>query len=128
MSTQSPRHWVGFLNNDKEGGPVLYDRASPDRSVHDVYLYHFGRDTIINHFKYSVKARLRPLEDHEMHSGRKVIDAYLKYKLRYFRHLVIHRERGLTLAIPTEFLGLSQTNGDGPWEPFHGDPDWELLR
>ena len=128
MSTRLPRHWVGFLTKDKDGGLVLYDRASPDRSPHDVYLYHFSKDAIINHFKYSVKERLRPLRDHEMNRVERVKDAYLEYKLRYFRHLVKYRESGFSHAIPTEFLGLSHTSGGGPWESFHGDPDWELLR
>ena len=127
MSTHSPRHWVGFLTIDKDGGLVLYDRASPDRSPHDVYLYHFSLDKIINHFKYSVKERLRPLQDQETNRIEEVKDAYLEYKLRYFRHLRKYRESGFTQAIPTDFLSLSHTTGGGPWESFHGDPDWELL-
>ncbi len=128
MSIPSSRLCVGFLTNDDEGGLVLYDRASPDRSPHDVYLYHFNKDVITNHFKYSVKERLRPLQDQEMNRVEKVKNAYLEYKLRYFRHLMKYRESGFTHVIPIEFPGLSHTNGGGPWESFHGDPDWELLR
>ena len=58
----------------------------------------------------------------------KVKNAYLEYKLRYFHHLVKYRDSGFTHAIPIEFLGLSHTSGGGPWESFHGDPDWELFR
>ena len=66
MSKQSPRHWVGYLTDDDHGGLVLYDRESPDRSPHEVYLYHFSKDRITNRLKYSAKARLRTLDDHEM--------------------------------------------------------------
>ena len=128
MSKQSPRHWVGFLADDDNGGLVLYDRESPYRSPHEVYLYHFSKDKITNHLKYSVKARLRPLDEHEMHQVEKVKAVYLEYKLRYFRHLIKHRESGFRHAIPTNFLALSHTTGGGPWESFNGDPDWKLIK
>jgi hypothetical protein len=63
-----------------------------------------------------------------MRQVEKVKTAYLDYKLRYFRHLIKHRESGFRHAIPTEFLGLSHTTGNGPWESFNGDPDWKLIR
>ena len=123
MSKQTPRHWVGYLTDEDNGGLVLYDRKSPDRSPHEVYLYHFSRDKITNHFKYTAKERLRPLDEHEMRQVQKIEAAYLEYKLRYFRHLVRYRESVFRHAIPMEFLGLSPTTGGGPWESFNGDPD-----
>ena len=128
MSTHTPRHWVGYLTDKGDSGLVLYDRESPDRSPHEVYLYHFSRDRIANHLKYTVKERLRPLDEHEMRQVERIQAAYLDYKLRYFHHLIRHRETGFRHAIPTEFLGLSHTAGGGPWESFHGDPDWNLIR
>ena len=128
MSKQSPRHWAGYLTDNDDGGLVLYDRESPDRSADEVYLYHFSSDKIINHFKHSVRKRLRPLNEHEIRQVEKAKEAYLEYKLRYFRHLIRHRETGFRHAIPTEFLSLSYTKGGGPWESFHGDPDWKLVR
>ena len=127
MSKQSSRHWVGHLTDDDHGGLVLYDRESPDRSAHEVYLYHFSSDKIINHFKHSVRIHLRPLHIHEMRQVEKVKEAYLEYKQRYFRHLIRHRESGFRHAIPMEFLSLSYTKGGGPWESFNGDPDWKLV-
>jgi hypothetical protein len=128
MSKQSPRHWVGYLTDDDDGGLVLYDRESPDRSVDEVYLYHFSSDKIINHFKHSVRIHLRSLHEHEMCQVEKVKKAYLEYKQRYFRHLIKHRETGFRHAIPTEFLSLSYTKGGGPWESFNGDPDWKSMK
>lgn len=127
MSKRSPRHWVGYLTDDDRGGLVLYDRESPDRSPHEVYLYHFIVDKITNHFKHSVRKRLRPLHEQEMHQVEKVKAAYLEYKLRYFRHLVKYSKSGFRHVIPMEFLGLSLTTGGGPWESFNGDPDWQLV-
>ncbi len=128
MSKQSPRHWVGYLTDDDHGGLVLYDRKSPDPSQHEVYLYHFNSDKIINHFKQSVRKLLRPLKEQEIRQAEKVKVVYLKYKQRYFRHLIKHRETGFRHAIPTEFLSLSYTKGGGPWESFYGDLDWKLVR
>ena len=128
MPNRSPRHWVGYLTDDDDGGLILYDHESPDRSADEEYLYHFSSDQIINHFKHSVRKRLRPLHEHEMRQVEQVKEAYLEYKLRYFRHLIKHRESGLRCAIPVEFLRLSQTTGGGPWESFSGDPDWKFFR
>ncbi|NNK96448.1 MAG: hypothetical protein HKP41_19040 [Desulfobacterales bacterium] len=128
MSKKTPRHWVGFLSEDDSGGLVLYDRRSPDRSPHEVYLYHFKTDRILNHLKYTVKQHLQRLDEDELRHVEKVKAAYLEYKLNYFRHLIKYRESGFHHAIPTEFLGLSHTVGGGPWESFNGDPDWKLLR
>ncbi len=71
MSKQPPRRWVGYLDDEINGGLVLYDRKSPYRSPHDVYLYHYSTNQIINHFKYTVKERLRPLNElsHTMGGG-----------------------------------------------------------
>ena len=128
MSKRSPRHWGGYLTDDDHGGLVLYDRKRPDRSQYEVYLYHFSSDKIIYHFKHSVRKRLRPLQEQEIRQAEKVKVAYLKYKQRYFQHLIKHRETGFRHAIPTEFLCLSYTKGGGPWESLHGDPDWKLVR
>ena len=128
MFKQTPRHWVGFLSDDDNGGLVLHDCESPDRSPHEVHLYHFSKAKIINHLKYAVKTRLRPLDEHELHQVEKVKTAYLDYKLRYFRHLIKHHESGFRHSIPTEFLRLSHTVVVGPWESFNGDPDWKLIR
>lgn len=127
MLKGSPRHWVGYLTDDDVGGLVLYDHESPDRSADEVYLYHFNSDKMINHFKHSVRKRLRPLHEHEIPQVEKVKEAYLENKLRYFRHLIKHRESGFRHAIPTEFPGLSHTIGGGPWELFNGKLRDDLL-
>lgn len=86
MPKQTPRHWVGYLDDEINGGLVLYDRKSPDRSPHDVYLYHYRTNEIINHFKYTVKEQLRPIDEHEKRHVEKVKAAYLEFKLGYLRH------------------------------------------
>ena len=127
MSKQEPRHWVGHLTDEHYGGLVLYDRQSPDRSPNEVYLYHYSTNKIINHFKHSVKARLRPLDNHEMRQVDKVKSAYLEYKLRYFQHYMQFIESRYAHTFPPEFIYLSYTMGGAPWESFRGDPDWELV-
>lgn len=128
MSKRGPRHWIGHLTDEDQGGLVLYDRESPDLSPNEVYLYHYKTDRIINHLKYTVKQHLRPLVLHELRQVEKVKSAYLDYKLRYFQHLIKHPESVFRHVIPVEFLGLSHTTGGGPWESFSGDPDWRLVR
>ena len=88
--------------------------------MHEVFLYHFKADRILNHLKYTVKQHLRSIDEEELRQVEKVQEAYLEYKLRYFRHLIKHRESGFRHAIPTEFLGLSHTIGGGLLESFNG--------
>lgn len=128
MPKRTPRHWVGYLDDEVNGGLVLYDRKSPGRSPHDLYLCHFKPNQIVNHFKYTVRERLRPLNDHEMWHVEKVKAAYLEYKLRYFQHYAEFVESRYAYQIPSDFIHLSHTMGGGPWESFRGDPDWELAK
>lgn len=78
------RTWVGWMENERERTPVMYDPTLPGVPTGQVYLYHADRGALVPYQRRIVVGFLRDADGEERKELRRVMNAGWKRARREF--------------------------------------------